>query len=481
MSKFHSTVSRREFIKGLGITGLSLGAATALAPTFHDMDEVLSSSNADPQYRPWYIKERDYENPTTEIDWGLSHRADRTKQFDAATNDRSTIPSIKETRAIFPERQYEWLKEQHPVWQGNTVRDFALHNAGSSLAFYDFHSYGGYRGYNASSHKSSSFTGLEVAALPEENGFSKWNGTPEENLRMIRAACRVFGCEEVGVVEVTANTRKLINLNSSSGKPINFKNVDKAEESDGEYVIPEKCKYMIVYTNLQPTYLTQRCPSETGLTANTMSYTRMPIQRVELQEFLRGLGYQGLQVDGLTQSNPWGVLAGMGEHGREAMNLVSPFYGAMYRGMQRMLTDLPLAPTKPIDSGIATFCLDCKKCAENCPYGALPTGDPLWEHESPLEQDNVIDGHIYKGWRLYNYNCPRCQTCQGVCVFGKISESGVHELVRAVGATTSVFNGFFRSMDDAFGYGVKEPEEWWSSTDMHPVWGVDPRMWTKVR
>ena len=46
MSKFHSTVTRREFMKGLGLASAGLGAATDTAPVFHDLDEVTSSPDA---------------------------------------------------------------------------------------------------------------------------------------------------------------------------------------------------------------------------------------------------------------------------------------------------------------------------------------------------------------------------------------------------------------------------------------------------
>jgi histidinol-phosphate/aromatic aminotransferase/cobyric acid decarboxylase-like protein len=42
MGKFHSTVSRRTFMKGLGLAGAGIGAAAAAAPVFHDLDEVSS-------------------------------------------------------------------------------------------------------------------------------------------------------------------------------------------------------------------------------------------------------------------------------------------------------------------------------------------------------------------------------------------------------------------------------------------------------
>ena len=43
MSKFHSIVSRRDFMKGLGLAGVGLGTAAAASPVFHDLDEVTAS------------------------------------------------------------------------------------------------------------------------------------------------------------------------------------------------------------------------------------------------------------------------------------------------------------------------------------------------------------------------------------------------------------------------------------------------------
>lgn len=42
MNKLHSTVSRRDFMKGLGLAEAGLGAAMAAAPVFHDLDEVIA-------------------------------------------------------------------------------------------------------------------------------------------------------------------------------------------------------------------------------------------------------------------------------------------------------------------------------------------------------------------------------------------------------------------------------------------------------
>ena len=47
MGKHHSTISRRDFLKILGLGGVGLGAAAVAAPVFHDLDEVIASPQAE--------------------------------------------------------------------------------------------------------------------------------------------------------------------------------------------------------------------------------------------------------------------------------------------------------------------------------------------------------------------------------------------------------------------------------------------------
>ena len=47
-------------------------------------------------------------------------------------------------------------------------------------------------------------------------------------------------------------------------------------------------------------------------------------------------------------------------------------------------------------------------------------------------------------------------------MFNKQTAAGIHEFVAATVSTTGIFNGFFRSMDDVFGYGEKlDANDWW--------------------
>ncbi len=75
MPTFHSTISRRDFMKIMAVATGGIGAAAAITPVFHDVDELISAG-ATMQKRPWWVKEREAHNPTTEVDWDIMKRVD---------------------------------------------------------------------------------------------------------------------------------------------------------------------------------------------------------------------------------------------------------------------------------------------------------------------------------------------------------------------------------------------------------------------
>jgi hypothetical protein len=64
-----------------------------------------------------------------------------------------------------------------------------------------------------------------------------------------------------------------------------------------------------------------------------------------------------------------------------------------------------------------------------------------------------------------------CGICFRECPFSKYDAANVHELIKITASKTSLFNGFFRSMDDFMGYGG----QW----DADEVWAKEwsPRAW----
>ena len=190
---------------------------------------------------------------------------------------------------------------------------------------------------------------------------------------------------------------------------------------------------------------------------------------------------------GLTCARPgWGTLFGLGELTR-LMQLSCPEYGPLIRTTMVVFTDLPVAPNNPIDSGTNRFCINCNKCVDICPVGAIYSEKepdfirtPIDSQNGPFPPDHLKPEAFnnspgYKHWPLNHYACggywstvgPYCGICHGTCVFSKHPVSTIHELVKPIITYTTAFNGFFLAMDKAYGYGTV-PEERWND------WWEDP-------
>lgn len=457
MSTFHSTISRRDFMKKLGLAGAGLGAAAASAPVFHDLDEVTSTVR-DGSKNPWFVKEREFFEPSNEIDWNEIKRIDDSVSLITATSSRyaEDYPIVDQIRKLKTAgRDADFMKEIYPDYKDD-LRDSALSEAGGASRVFSMH----HTGFTVNG-EAAKLDGPDRFSDRYGNPFPAWNGTPEENLRTITNVVRFFGGAEVGVVELTEKTKKLIYAKNSRGKPYVFEDADEAYEDADKLVIPNKCKYVIVWTLLQPSGLTYTQPA--GANASGLSYTRMYKAAAEMHAFLHAMGFQHVDGTGgnLSPSNPFGALSGVGEHSRACMNLTSWKYGNTIRGMNRIITDMPLAPTRPTDAGVFRFCQSCGICAEACPYEAMPLGKSRWDSE--WDDENQMHNYIggFDGFRLSLLRCPRCRACQAACVFNGSDRAIVHSIVRATQATVPIFNGFFTNMHKAFGYKIQNPNEWW--------------------
>jgi ferredoxin len=122
------------------------------------------------------------------------------------------------------------------------------------------------------------------------------------------------------------------------------------------------------------------------------------------------------------------------------------------------------------------FCKHCKKCAEACPSGALSfDSEPTWEIKGPWNNP----GHkaffedslkCRKGQK--EFTGTNCGICFAVCPFAKKDKAWVHEWVKLGTAKAPFLDTFFRSMDDAFGYGAQKSNEDWWDLDL-PELGID--------
>ncbi|AII61497.1 reductive dehalogenase [Dehalococcoides mccartyi] len=500
MIKKHSTVSRRDFMKGLGLAGAGIGAAAAVTPVFHDLDELMSSSQATLS-RPWYIKNREFGDIGIELDWNLIKRRD-LRQYDNFTMKYLPFqypggpPAFMQGMESAAQKNSDRLKELWPDYKAST-RDLALANALGSVGTFGTYALnttqGGWK--------------VDPAPTPEELGIPKWEGTPEENLMMIRAAFSVMGLGPmVGVSELNEKTKNFVYEYTGDswtwlpqGQPsehiIFDDNISEfyRTQNPNTLHIPSSHKYVISTHNLSLDELTRRTYSPLGTPAEAISYSRVAIAKNFVEEFIRGLGYHVVYGHALQPALVWDFLSGVAEHSRMGQNAVSPEYGGMMRAHATFYTDLPLAFTNPTDAGLTKFCETCGICADACPVGSIsPVGtDRNWDNACGQDWANDIQNggaetmyNIpgYKGWRCNTFSCMTTKAacgaaCKFSCPFNALRNgSFMHSIVKATVSNTSLFNGFFRNMEETlkYGYMAKEPSSWWETPEAWYVYGTNP-------
>ncbi|AHB14123.1 reductive dehalogenase [Dehalococcoides mccartyi] len=506
MSNFHTTFSRRDFIKALGLAGTGMGAAST-TPVFHDIDELMAKNSAS-QKHPWWVKERDYLNPTTEINW------DAMERFQAHTLWAHLAPSevhtnIEDAMGVYQagieKDKQGWLNEL----PGHDCRAQSLYNIGW---IHPYSVYTGARGV---------FLGENIL-MPQDRGLPIWKGNLDENASMMRALAMECGASQVAFGEIIeGKTKQLINQTTCEYGPevtIEFEDVDKPYVDvhgdlpsnsnplytgkgsrgyfpvgpQGKLVIPNNMRWVIIMTIRQRLDFVRTAPSLIASSDSAKAYDQIQITNYRVKAFLRGIGYYGVggATFGLTCARPgWATLFGLGELSR-MHEAITPEYGPLIRSTIIIPTNLPLPPSNPIDFGANRFCHTCKKCANSCPVNAIYSetdpdfirtpenaagGITTAKHLQPTFFNNSPG---YKRWPLNHYACAQqwqsigtdCAICQGNCVFSKEPNALIHEFVKPMIANTKIFNSFFYNMDEAFGYGIVSEEHW------DDFWKVTPNV-----
>lgn len=512
MAKFHSTLSRRDFMKAVGLGAVGIGAVAASAPVFHDLDEISSggssswggSSNVASIQGganfPWWIKKKDYYDPTTEVDWNMRKRIVFRHGWATGPGGVAMPPTDGESTIVRQSREeedemvrsrltkrYDGFINKEP---GNSLRDFAF-SASCAVSAGAPPLTGG----NISSISSSggrildgttltlgnkTFTYDEVLRpiYPADIGIPRWEGTPEENLNMLRRVGSFFGVPIVGALEMGPQLKKLVyqtlqgvevvwddEIGETNEKPY------QTSQTSGMLVLPRSLRWVMV-AQIPQSGMTRLTQSYLGGASSPLGYGDERTISARLSNFIATLGYN--QAYGVFCSNPGlGICGGLGELGRHDY-LVSPVIGSNVRYTAFIFTDLPLTPTPPIDAGIFRFCHNCKKCADMCPGESIP-----FENKPTWEITGNWNGVGNNSWHIRYDRCIRwrgtpggstadsCQTCMGACVFSKKPFASIHEIIKMAQSTTPIFNGFFRVMDDFFGYGERiNPEDFWNMKKM---------------
>jgi reductive dehalogenase len=436
------------------------------------------------------VTERELLDPTDEIDWDILTRYDRRWQ--------------SQTRRIQTYFSESYSRRSADSDAGSAIR--AQRYANQEPGFdHKARAFSGAVRTNRAHSFDASWEGpvdLAWADTPEEMGLPKWQGTPEEASQMLRAAMRFFGASHMGFADLDNTWRnKLVIAYTTAGARnmdwgdgslpsdadsvrIVYENVDRGYEGENgaKWVVPTKQMSLIVAGMPTARHFAKfdaslfPGPNSTGRNEEAVVYAGT-------FQFLRGLGYQflsdwGHQTDP-TNVGASSVLTGIGESSRQNNYWLTPEYGnASY--VQSAFTDLPLAPTNPIDAGMWKFCQSCHMCSRSCPAESIDdSNEPSWEPE-PYE-NKAVTFHCLGVKHFWN-NMIKCQDtrrkingcnrCWGNCTFSTARGAMVHDIIRGTIAQTSLMNGFFYSLGETFGYGQMEnPDDWWKMN--LPVFGYD--------
>jgi reductive dehalogenase len=161
------------------------------------------------------------------------------------------------------------------------------------------------------------------------------------------------------------------------------------------------------------------------------AYQHLGMVAETIANYIRRLGWEAEPQYGPSFVNHYSVLlpplllaAGVGELSRPGI-ILNPYLGLGFKAAA-VLTDMPLVADNPIDFGLQSFCRRCRICAENCPSGAIPTGDKV-----------MYNG--YETWKLDTKRCASfnftnsqgtmCNRCVKSCPWTK-PPTWQHNLVR---------------------------------------------------
>ena len=271
---------------------------------------------------------------------------------------------------------------------------------------------------------------------------------PAEMSEIIKDAALFLGASLVGITELNRNWMYRPGWERYGHKEI-----------DLDKMIPPSIKYAVVMA-IETNYdYVKYAPTAKASAAAGLGYSKMAFLSPSLAKFIASLGYKAIACgNDSTLSVPLAVDAGLGQLGRFGA-LITPEFGPRVR-LCKVLTDLPLKPTAPIDLGVTEFCEACEKCAEYCPAQAILYGKRT--HKARTSSTNPgllkwpLDGErCLRYWYKNGAKTDRgmyhidCYQCVNVCPFNK--KPGInHDMIRWFVRKFSMFNSLWIWSDSIF-------------------------------
>ena len=279
--------------------------------------------------------------------------------------------------------------------------------------------------------------------------------------RNLKRAARFFGASLVGICKL--DRRWLYSYHY-------YPPLSGFEQTVQEVKIPDDYKYAIVLAYAADYEHYRYAPTYPAGAATGLGYSKMAFTAALTAQFIRLLGYKAIPMGNDTAASvPLAIDAGLGELSRAGV-LITPEFGPRIR-LNKIITDLPLVPDRPVEFGVWDFCTICAKCAEHCPAQAIPHGEPTTD---------IIDSSNRKGlyrWPLNAAKCfsfwavngTACTNCISVCPFNKPS-GWIHDAVKFGIKHLRWLDRVFLMGDNLLGYHKRaNPEHFWKE-DLKPRW-----------
>jgi reductive dehalogenase len=300
------------------------------------------------------------------------------------------------------------------------------------------------------------------------NGVSSWKqemraknqyqfNSPKEAALAVKSAARLFGALRCGI---TKRDKRW------DYDPIYDASIER--ELSWEKDFPFKPKTVIVILVEMDYHAMASAPSWMQDATVGDAYANAIKIAGQLTIFLRQLGHQAVaSMNDLGVNAPYAMAAGLGEGARNGQ-IITPKQGPRVR-ISKIYTDFELLEyDKPRTFGVASFCLNCKRCANSCPSKAITFNEQSWEPTYSSDPDyiwhaspGVLKFHndAKKCAKFWIDNDGSCANCIASCPYNK-PDFWHHRLVDAQNVIApGPVHAFMREMDIFFGYGkVDDPE-----------------------
>jgi ferredoxin len=260
--------------------------------------------------------------------------------------------------------------------------------------------------------------------------------SPAELTRWIKDAARFLGAADVGIAPLDPGF-----VYTHRGRP---------RSAFGERIALEHSHAAVLVFPMRDD-LVRSSPGMTATAETGRVYQQLSAVCFMLADALKRMGIPArghVDTSYLVICPPLGVAAGLGELGRNGF-LIHPTFGPGVR-LGVVTLDAHCEDDSEVCHGIADFCRVCGKCADNCPAGAIPVGEP-----------EVLRGALkwpMKPTRCYHYwrtQGTDCGLCIRTCPFAK-PDTSLHRFVRRVVRGSTTLNRLFLWCDDRL-YGAAPP------------------------